>query len=193
MKMKSKGTYYYIRMRDNDGVLIAHGYTDNPWVLKTFCSSLNKNRIIDNTQISYDEFNGTLGEFSKVVKSKYKLYITGEDIITTFKIEVPWSNTVEVLSTCSIMYEGFPTYAQRKLLWDDRARFIGAITKFKAVIDFLRPNVLSSKDREIVDLLFYVLLPYVTKLSFVDLPEVELERNMRDDVYGLMKGWYIPI
>ena len=191
MTMKSKGTYYYVRVYDEDDSILAHAYTDNVILLKLFCESIRKNRAINNVKITYDEFDGRLGDFYITIKKHYGLYITGEDIITTFRLDIPYVNkTVEVLSTCNIMYAGFPDYARRKLLPKTQVMF------HKNVLNLALFSIIGIRDEETKELIIamhYILIKYAGKLSFFDSIPENMHRTVYDDVYGLMKGWYIPL
>ena len=189
--MKSKGTYYYVRVYDEDDSILAHAYTDNAILLKLFCESIRKNRAINNVKVTYDEFTGKLGDFYITIKKYYGLYITGEDIITTFQLEIPYVNkTVEVLSTCNIMYVGFPDYARRKLLPRTQIMF------HKNVLNLALFSIIGIRDeetKELIAAIHYILIKYAGKLSFFDSIVENMHRNVYDDIYGLMKGWYIPL
>ena len=188
--MKNKGTFYYVRLHDINGSLFAHAYTDNAVFLKMFCKSVSENRAIDGITTSCYEFKGSLADFFITIKHDYGLYITGEDIIKAFQLKIPYTNKiVDVLSTCSIMYAGFPDYATRKLLPDTRKRFNDDVFKLALTSKYIRDINL----KESMVLLCYVFSKYDGQLSFYEYPDDDIRRTVLDDIYGLMKGWYIPL
>ena len=191
--MRNSGEFHYIKLVDDKNKTIVHGYTDNPWMAKMFYKSLEENKIIKGKIVDF-QFTGDLTEFNRVVRNAHDVIISGEDIITTFPITLPNNDTVEIVSTCNIVFGGgFSRFAQYKLLPKDRIKLRKCAMMLYKTMTIMHCNNLKNNTIDMKQLERFIVTISSYNLCLVSSSDDNLNKNVDDELYGIMRGWYYPI
>lgn len=199
--MKQQKQYFYVQViNSRDDYPIYCGYSDNEWLAQQFAKSILKNKLLNvgmESEMSIFNYFGTLDGFHDEIRKRFRVVITGEDIIDIFPTTVD-NNIIEmtsenIVSTCgNVLGGGFAAYAERFLLPLDNSKLIKILNLLLlGGVGFIRDDI----DHRIKDIIIDVVeIMHQQDIVQSDTPFLNYGDSGMDIVrYGIMKGWYTVI
>lgn len=204
---KKKWFYIQVRYPHGDAGMIA-GYTDNELLAKMFYRSMLNNTILLDAfsgiealrkELVFIVFEGSLTEFSNMVRETYQKSLTGEDIITSFttnKLSSFALPEITIVTTCYEVFSdvGFAGYAPRFLLPNDVMELHKSL---KCIVDVISRMVDDDMGMSLAYDIFNMTTTIYDSKICLAIDYTIGNVNCIDDVvdiirYGVMKGWYTP-